>query len=159
MLLLEGAQTVDVLRGVAEHGVFWIPTLTPLWRALSSSAADAGAQLTASLRRVYEQHQASVARAFDLGVKIIAGTDAGSPGVPHGCLAEEVGLLVAAGASPADALKSATIWAIEALALGQETGLIAPGRRADFLLLRRNPLEEPTALREITHVACAGKLV
>jgi len=88
----------------------------------------------------------------------VAGTDAGAPGVLHGCLVREIELFVAAGVHPALALKSATIWAAEALGVGSETGLIGPGRRGDLLLLRRNPLQTSAALNEIRQVICGGKI-
>jgi len=165
--VLAGADTIehgilvndDGLRTMAEHGVFWVPTLTPLWRALEDPCdADEGTVRTTSLRRIFQQHQDSVARAFELGVKVVAGTDAGSPAVPHGCLSGEIDLFVAAGVHPALALKSATIWAAEALGADREIGSIGPGRRGDLLLLRRNPLQTSAALKEIHHVICGGKI-
>ena len=167
--VLAGADTIehgilvndDGLRAMAEHGVFWVPTLTPLWRALQEdpcAADEASTIMMTSLRRIFQQHQDSVSRAFELGVKVVAGTDAGAPGVLHGCLVREIELFVAAGVHPALALKSATIWAAEALGVGSETGLIGPGRRGDLLLLRRNPLQTSAALNEIRQVICGGKI-
>jgi len=64
-----------------------------------------------------------------------------------------------AGFAPLDALGLATGEAAKALGLGGEIGTIAPGKRADLLLVRGNPLEDIRALRSAARVYRDGRLV
>jgi imidazolonepropionase-like amidohydrolase len=89
-------------------------------------------------------------RMFRLGVPLLAGTDGtGGSGHPttHGISYHgELALLVAAGLSPAEALTAAT--AAPAAAFGlDDRGRIAPGLRADLLLVDGDPVQDITALR------------
>jgi len=78
----------------------------------------------------------------EAGVPLIVGTDSGGFGlIPGAALAEELELLVAAGLTPYDALASAT--RISANAVGfDESGMIAPGFRANLVLLSTDPLQQ-----------------
>jgi len=84
-------------------------------------------------------------RVHSLGVTILAGTDAPNHcTVPGISLAVELEHLHEAGLSPLQVLQSATL--NPASVFGQETG-VRPGRRADFILLDANPLQDITAYR------------
>src|SRR5262249_60162703 len=73
------------------------------------------------------------------GVRILAGTDCGNPGTAHGAsIHRELALLVAAGLTPAEALAAATAVAAGAFALA-DRGRIAPGLRADLVLVDGDP--------------------
>ncbi len=76
----------------------------------------------------------------EAGVPLIAGTDAGVFAViPGASMARELELMVEAGLSPHQALASAT--RISAQTLGfEQTGMIAPGYRANFVVLAEDPL-------------------
>jgi imidazolonepropionase-like amidohydrolase len=71
----------------------------------------------------------------DAGARLLLGTDLGAFAVR-----EELGLLVQAGLSPYEALGAGTRAAAEFLGQRDEWGTVAPGRRADLLLLDANPL-------------------
>ncbi|MFC6091618.1 amidohydrolase family protein [Saccharothrix lopnurensis] len=91
------------------------------------------------------------------GVAIVLGTDANadetSPArVAHGISAhDELALLVEAGLSPSEALAAATSRAAAVFGL-DDRGLIATGKRADLLLVARDPTRDITATRDITGV-------
>lgn len=75
------------------------------------------------------------------GVRMLAGTDAPIPGVlPGYSMHDELKLLVDAGLTPYEALRTATTNAAEFLERTGEFGTIAEGARADLLLLTANPL-------------------
>ena len=91
------------------------------------------------------------------GVRILAGTDAPTTLVyPGFALHKELELLVAAGLSPADALRAATIWPAEFLGLSDHCGSIAVGKRADLLLLDGNPLSDIRHTQQIRAVVLDG---
>jgi len=74
----------------------------------------------------------------DGGIPIVAGTDKGVPGVS---VAREIELYVQAGIAPIDAIRAATAIPARAMGLDKETGTIAPGLRADLIVVDGNPLE------------------
>ena len=94
------------------------------------------------------------------GVPILAGDDAPLDGTVWGAsVHQELRLLVEAGLTPADALASAT--SIPAEIFGpccglNDRGRIAPGMRADLLLVRGDPTRDITATRDIVAVWKAG---
>lgn len=84
-----------------------------------------------------------------LGAIILAGSDAGTPYVQPGVsLHEELALLVDAGISERQALEAATT-APAKFMMRPDLGRVAPGATADFVLLRRNPLERIENTRTI----------
>ena len=85
-------------------------------------------------------------------MRILAGTDCDNPGTAHGAsIHRELSLLVAAGLSPREVLAAAT--SETALAFGlSDRGRIAPGCRADILLVEGDPTEDITNTRRISSV-------
>ena len=91
---------------------------------------------------------------------VLAGTDTGVPySLPGSSLHDELALLVEAGFPPRDALLAATRDPARALGLGEEIGTIRPGRVADMVLLRDDPLEEIRSTRAIEAVFLRGRLL
>jgi cytosine/adenosine deaminase-related metal-dependent hydrolase len=76
------------------------------------------------------------------GIRILAGTDAGGvPFVfPGSSLIEEIEQLASAGLGPFEALRAATADAAGFLGLADRLGTLEPGKEADLVLLRANPL-------------------
>jgi imidazolonepropionase-like amidohydrolase len=112
----------------------------------------------------YEPARASVAALHAAGMPILAGTDANStPAAPASpvfgdSLHEELGLLVEAGLTPVEALDAATSVAAEHFELA-DRGRIAPGMRADLVLLAADPTVDIAATRTIRGVWLAGEQV
>ncbi|MBB3954116.1 amidohydrolase family protein [Novosphingobium sediminicola] len=97
---------------------------------------------------------------FDAGVPISVGTDAGMPGTPHGAATlHELELLVRAGLTPAQALVAATQTSAKVMRLDGDRGTIAPGKRADILLIDGKPWENIGDIHKITQVYIDGRLV
>ena len=91
------------------------------------------------------------------GVKIVAGTDSGGNlVVPGFSLHNELGSLNASGMSPAQALAAATI--NPAKLMHSNAGIIAVGRRADLVMLNKNPLEDIGNTRTIDTVILNGRI-
>jgi len=81
----------------------------------------------------------------DAGVRLLAGTDAMNPSVVPGySLHDELRELVAAGLTPYEALRTGTANPAEFLKASKEFGTVTEGKRADLILLERNPLEDVT---------------
>lgn len=109
----------------------------------------------------YENAKESVMRLHRAGVPILAGTDSNeeedSPfQVRHGeAMHREMELLVEAGLSTVEALRAATALPAKHFGLS-DRGVIEPGKRADLLLLRDDPIKDIRATRSIQRVWCGG---
>jgi imidazolonepropionase-like amidohydrolase len=90
-------------------------------------------------------------------VKIALGTDSGV--CRHGINAREMGLLVNAGMSPIDALKSATSVNAELLGLSGKIGTLEAGKRADIIAVPGNPAEDIRVTEKVVFVMKDGKVV
>lgn len=96
------------------------------------------------------------------GVPILASTDASfaNPWLFHGfSLLDELDLYVRIGLTPREALYTATVAPPRFFRLADQDGTIAPGRRADLVLLDANPLEDLATLRRPRAVIVGGRLL
>lgn len=99
-------------------------------------------------------------RAASAGVRIALGSDVNNPFVfPGFSTHEELALMVRAGLTPAQALRTATLGGAAFLARAESLGRIAPGFEADLILLARNPLERIENSRSIVEVIADGHIV
>ena len=106
--------------------------------------------------RALEIAQANLATLAEAGVPIAFGTDSGPLGRFQGYFEHmEMQLMAEAGLTPEQILRSATGVAAECLGR-DDIGTLEPGRRADFVILRANPLEDVANLREISGVWVGG---
>ena len=104
--------------------------------------------------------------AYRAGVPILASTDAsfGNPFLFHGfSLLDELDLYVAIGLTPREALYTATVAPPRffglADGLADQDGTIAPGRRADLVLLDANPFASLATLRRPQAVIVGGRML
>ncbi|MEV5752056.1 amidohydrolase family protein [Actinoallomurus sp. NPDC052308] len=161
-LFIDQAHTPQIIAAIADAGVFVTPCL-----AVSASVMGGTGAVLAEDPRVerrlpepwletlrgtfntfpdgrFEDVLGSAAALRDAGVDIIAGTDSSVPvpshgGVVHGAsLHHELQLLVRAGLSPQEALRAATGTPARRFGL-TDRGRIAPGARADLLLVDGDP--------------------
>ena len=147
----------DLLAEIVRKKLISVPTLV-----MMQGTAAARAKLPTHGGSVDYRHAAdSVTAMHRAGVPILAGTDANAaPGAPfnvrHGeGLHDELALLVAAGLSPAEALRGATALAAQWFGL-KDRGRVAPGLRADLLLVGGDPTVDITATRSIQGVWIGG---
>lgn len=116
-------------------------------------------QFTA-MARSYERSLTLVGKMNRAGVPLIAGTDTGNPFCyPGSSLLEELQLLVAAGLSPAEAIRTATLNPARCLGLADQLGTVEQGKLADLVLLTANPLEDIANLKRIHGVFQNGAYV
>jgi imidazolonepropionase-like amidohydrolase len=108
----------------------------------------------AAARSTFEGLVAIVGALHRAGVPIVAGTDQQVPG--HS-LHRELELYVRAGFSPMEALQSATLIPARAMRLERESGTIESGKRADLIVLDRDPLANIANIRRVHLVIAAGR--
>lgn len=138
--------------------------LQKLWHADADGMVERGRVVNEQGNAQYPQQQAfalalqHVQQAQQLGVKIIAGTDAPDSFVFTGSgLHDELALYVQAGLTPLQALQTATLNAALYNGSADHSGQIAVGYDADLVLLAANPLTDIQALRQIQGLVIAGQ--
>jgi len=100
----------------------------------------------------------AAAQLYRAGCRIIVGTDSGTPGYFHSeaVWREMEALVRLAGLTPSEAIVAATREA--AAALGVNAGAIHPGRLADLILVKGNPLDDILYLQNVAKVIKGGVL-
>lgn len=142
------------------RGTYYCPTIAVLEHIAATVKYYGGPE--SKFRRVVRENmgnsRASVRLAHARGVPIVAGTDAGTPGMEFDTLHDELRCLVDLGMSPHEAIRCAT--GVAADGLGQPNmGRIAPGARADLLIVKGDPLSDLDVLRSPRAVFLDGKLL
>ncbi len=146
----------EALQLFASTGAYLVPTLTAPTCIVEH--AEKGGQpeyVVRKAREVSEHMLKNIRRAFEAGVKIAGGSDAGTPFNYHDAYAEEVILMQKLlGMSAQEALHAATATAAELI--GLHRGVLAAGEPADLLLLDRDAGKDLTTLRAPRAVFKAG---
>jgi imidazolonepropionase-like amidohydrolase len=149
----EAAVDADVARRLVEGERVTIPTLS-VAKVLTTARPTPGTS--------YENARASVVALHEAGVPIFAGTDSvNQPGVPFSIplgstLHQELVLLVDAGLTPAEALRSATSAPAAWFGL-DDRGAVRAGLRADLLLVGGDPTADISATHDVVGVWVAGE--
>lgn len=148
---LEHGSSLDaeLIELMLRTGAALCPTLSISEHMLTSGRARGlPAETMAKAERLAPVRRAAVRAAYEAGVPIIAGTDSSNT-LPFGAHARELQLLCEhAGMSPLAAIVAATSGAARALGIGAETGSIEPGKCADLLIVRGDPLADLTLLQD-----------
>ena len=171
----------DLVAAIVEHDVFVMPNLAisergrhaepPAWvddpLLLESVSPEVVARIRASFdsrtsegaaraAESYAAMQRSLKKLADAGARVVLGADTGVQDHIQGFMEHrELELIVEAGLSTGDAIVAAT--SAPAQVLGIDTGLLAPGKRADFLVLDANPMYGVTNTRQISAVYLNGQ--
>ena len=116
-------------------GTWLVPTMHAPLSVLKAAAAGVPMPENAvsQTQSVAAEHRASMKRAYEAGVRFAMGTDCGIG--PHGTNLDELGYLVEIGMSPVEALHAATGSAAALLKVGEDRGTLAPGKRADLVVV------------------------
>ncbi|MEU2600247.1 amidohydrolase family protein [Streptomyces hirsutus] len=148
--------TDDTIPLFAERGVAIVPTLVNI--ATFPGLADGGEsrfpRWSAHMRRLHERRYDTVRSAYDAGIPVFVGTDAGGT-LPHGLAGAEVAELVTAGLPPVDALAAGT-WAARAW-LGRPG--LDEGAPADLVVYASDPRADVRVLADPRRVVLNGHVV
>ncbi|HLI10318.1 MAG TPA: amidohydrolase family protein [Alphaproteobacteria bacterium] len=132
-----------------ERGVIFSPTIAWLHaRCLPGTGAPPSDAFLDAAWRAYAAARTALLRARELGIKVAIGTDAAHrfPHAPDGVL--EMEYFAALGYPPLEVIAAATSIAAAAIGRGSELGTLEPGKRADLLVLERDPVDDISVLRD-----------
>jgi imidazolonepropionase-like amidohydrolase len=146
--------TADVFRLMAARGVAFCPTLAA-GHAISQYGGwkPGSGEEPARVRAKRE----SFAQALGAGVRIAAGSDVGV--FTHGDNVRELELMADYGMPPLQVLASATSVNADVFGMASSVGRIRPGLVADLVAVRGDPAQQIRALRDVSMVMQAGRVV
>lgn len=142
--------TDEIIELMKEKGTWHVPT-SYLVDAIDLD--NLPPHIRAKAEYILPRARESLRRSIASGVNIAFGTDAAV--FPHGDNAREFAVYVDLGMSPAEAIRTATIHAAELLGV-DDRGQIEPGKLADIIGVRGNPLEEIRVLEDVGFVMKGG---
>ncbi|MGH9162945.1 MAG: amidohydrolase family protein [Vicinamibacteraceae bacterium] len=134
-------------------------TTEPLERPArqASVRSDPAAQ---RYKRALDVAESNLARLAQAGVRIAFGTDSGPPGRFQGYFEHlELERMVGAGLTPMQVIVAATGDAARCMNIADRAGTLKAGLQADFLVLRRDPLEDIRNTRTLESVWIGGRQV
>jgi imidazolonepropionase-like amidohydrolase len=141
----------DTLTEMAKRGTYWVPTVTVTIQVAPGRGGD--------WPKMVESERRAFALALQKRVKIAFGTDVG--GFPWTALnqAREFRYYVEYGMTPVQAIRTATMTAADLLGWSDRIGSIEPGKHADIVAVRGDPLADITELERVTFVMKDGVVV
>jgi len=151
----------EILRLFKEKNAFLCTTLSP---ALPYALFDRTLTNATEVEQyngnvVFEGIIACAKAAIENGIPVVLGNDVGCPWITQYDFWRELYYFHKyVGVSNAFALYTATKRSAELLGIGDETGSIEKGKRADFIVTKNNPLDDLRALRSLDYVVARGKV-
>ena len=150
----------SLFRKFAANGTAFAPTLVA-YRAFVNWP---GTKPESRARRaaVLDSQIVITGRMHELGVRVLAATDFTTPdsgGVRPGDIHDELDYFVRGGLQPIEALACATTGPVAFLGMSDSLGAVAPGMRADLVLLDADPRLDIRNARKIAAVIAGGRLV
>ena len=132
--------TEKMAEEMRDKNISLVPTFYIYQHLSSSDSVPAYAKEKAG--QIIARHRDALRWAYEKGVTIGAGSDAGSPHGPHPLLFKEIEALVQGGLTNEDALKAATYNAAKILGEEKRLGSVKEGFIADLVLVHGDPSEE-----------------
>lgn len=149
----------DTLRLMKEKGVYLDPTLTATVDMTDPEGEYDNPILQMRGRAMLPVGREMTAKAWKMGVRIVAGTDTTYFDMNNRTVADEIIELAGAGMPPMDAIKAGTSVSAEELGVDKRTGSIRAGYEADFVVIDRSPLEDIRHIGDVLMVVNNGRIV
>jgi imidazolonepropionase-like amidohydrolase len=145
----------DTLALMKAKGIYLVSTIST-W----DDDNDDNPVLHRRTRAMQPSARDTAARAWKMGVKIVAGTDSSYEATGLGLgMADEIAELVRSGMPPMEAIKAGTSISAECLGIEKRTGTIKPGMTADFVAVDGNPVANVEALQDLVLIIHDGKVI
>jgi imidazolonepropionase-like amidohydrolase len=133
-----------------QHGTYLVPTLEVTDCVLDGYPAE----FQAKMRAIQEAQRKNFRKAVAAGVKIAFGTDIGV--CDFGQNALEFNIMVQNGMTPMQAIQAATVGSADLLGKSDELGSLRPGKWADIIAVRDDPLADVRSLQNVRFVMKQG---
>jgi imidazolonepropionase-like amidohydrolase len=150
---------------IARRGIYVGHTLTATYSSLRAARArwdelspEERSQWDAR-QRVWDASIENFGRMREMGVKFVAGTDAGWAHIEWGDYALAIELFTQTGASALEALATGTRVAAEAVGLSDQIGTLEPGKVADLVVVDGDPTVRVSDLRAVRAVMRSGRIL
>lgn len=145
----------DTLALMKARGIYLDPTISTWDDGMGDDPV-----LHLRTRAMQPRARDTAARAWKMGVKIVAGTDSSYQATGLGLgMADEIAELVRAGMRPMEAIKAGTSVSAECLGVEKRVGTIKPGMTGDFIAVDSDPVANIAALQDLVLVIHDGKVV
>jgi imidazolonepropionase-like amidohydrolase len=146
----------EAIRMMKERGTYLVPTAMAV-KYVGAPSRTYPPEIAAKARAAAAAHGAAYRKAVQAGVRIALGTDSGVS--PHGLNAQEFGLMVDHGMSPAAALRAGTSVAAALLGVDRVAGTLEAGKEADIVAVGGDPLADIHATEKVRFVMRGGKVL
>ncbi len=148
--------SADLINDMATRGVALVPTVKQLENFPSYAAAGEARfpKYATHIRALFARREETIRSAYEAGVPIYAGTDAGGS-LSHGLIADEVITLAGYGMAPVDALAAAS-WRARSW-LGRPS--LDEGDPADFVMYDADPVADLHVLSHPSRIVLRGRII
>lgn len=148
--------TDEIMKLMKKRGTYYVPTVVAGVTVMEMAEQEdfLPPVVRPKARRIGALIQETFARAWRAGVPIAFGTDSGVS--PHGLNAREFELMVEAGMPPMRAIQSATMESARLLRAEKDLGSVEPGKIADLVAVKGDPLADISLLRDVRFVMKDG---
>jgi len=149
----------ESIRLFKQTGAYLVPTLSPSYKIPAQMEGNPffTDAIKAKALAASAASKANFGSAYEAGVKIAFGTD--SAVTKHGENADEFGMMIDSGMTEIDAIRAATVTASELIEMSDSLGTIEAGKIADIIAVDSSPLDDITALENVSVVIKDGKQV
>lgn len=146
----------DGLRLMKEHGTYLVADIYDAEYIRQGKAVGIPSDFAAKQPEGDEIQRENFRKAVKTGVKIAFGTDASV--YPHGLNARQFAWQVKYGQTPMEAIRSATVNAADLIGRGNDAGSLEPGKWADLIAVKGDPLADVRVLENVAFVMKGGKI-
>ncbi len=135
-----------------QHGTYLVPTL----ETRECVGSNYPPEFVAKAKQFLSSQLQNFRKAVEAGVKIAFGTDIGV--CRFGQNGREFNLMVQNGMTPMQAIQSATVGGADLLGISDKVGSIRPGKLADVIAVRGDPLSNVRLLEDVRFVMKQGEV-
>jgi imidazolonepropionase-like amidohydrolase len=144
------------IRLMKEHGTYLVADIYDAEYIRRGAKAGMPEDFAEKMPEADEIQREAFRKAVRAGVKIAFGTDASV--YPHGLNARQFAWQVTYGQTPMEAIRSATVSASELIGRGNDAGSLEPGKWADLIAVKGDPLADVHVLENVSFVMKEGKV-
>jgi imidazolonepropionase-like amidohydrolase len=148
-------EAIDLM---ASHGTYLVADVyCGDWIAEEGARGGWSAEVLRKNDETTDAQREGFTKSVKAGVKIAYGTDSGV--YPHAWVAKQFAYMVRLGMTPMEAIRSATVVASELMGWQDRVGSLSPGKLADLIAVKGDPIEDVSVLEDVAFVMKGGAIV